>query len=95
MIRDNMDGYIARFERLTRQAGYPFDSAQTLDYFTEGLNNELYRKIYEGNDPLNYQDWKKCALEHQRQWLHIKNRLGRFKMPRPPQNLWGSRNNSQ
>ena len=58
MQGENMDDYIARFEHLARQARYHLDNLQTLDLFTQGLPDALYTKIYELDDPQDYEQWK-------------------------------------
>ena len=65
MQGENMDDYIARFEHLARQARYHLDNPQTLDLFTQGLPDALYTKIYELDDPHDYEQWKQCALDQQ------------------------------
>ena len=58
-----MDDYIAWFKHLARQARYHLDNPQTLDLFTQGLPDTLYTKIYELDDPQDYEQWKQCALD--------------------------------
>jgi hypothetical protein len=96
MTNEDIDGYIARFELLTRQARYHLDSPQTLDLFTSGLPRTLYVKIYEMDNPQTYVQWKDRALERQRQWIHIKSQLNNFRTTPAPrtQNNWGPRYNS-
>ena len=79
MQGENMDDYIARFEHLARQARYHLDNPQTLDLFTQGLPDTLYTKIYELDDPQDYEQWKQCALDRQRQFIHVKARLNCYK----------------
>ena len=71
MKGEDMDDYVAKFERLARHAGYNLDNIQTLDLFTAGLPNALYQKVYELDNPQTYAQWKHHALERQRQWLHV------------------------
>jgi hypothetical protein len=46
MEGEDIDSYVSRFERLARQAGYHYDNVQTLDKFTEGLPDKLYKTVY-------------------------------------------------
>src|SRR5258708_3020555 len=70
MEKQNLDEYIVKFEKLVRHAGYNLDNIQTLNLFTAGLPTQLYQKIYDVDDPQNYNQWKTCALERQRKWIH-------------------------
>ena len=70
MEKQNLDEYVAKFERLVRHAGYDLDNLQTIDLFTAGLPNQLYQKIYDLDDPQTYDQWKTHALERQRRWIH-------------------------
>jgi hypothetical protein len=63
MEGEDIDGYVSRFERLARQAGYHYDNAQTLDKFTEGLPDKLYETVYRFDEPTTYQQWKKALLD--------------------------------
>ena len=79
MKGEDMDDYVAKFERLAQHAGYNLDNIQTLDLFTAGLPNALYQKVYELDNPQNYAQWKHHALECQCQWLHVKTHLNKFR----------------
>ena len=95
MQGENMDDYIARFEHLAHQARYHLDNPQTLDLFTQGLPDVLYMKIYELDDPQDYEQWKQCALDRQQQFIHVKAHLNHYKpnpVPRMSSN-WGPRPN--
>jgi hypothetical protein len=98
MVGEDLDGYIAKFELLARQARYHVDNAQTLDIFTQGLPNALYADTYKLDDPQDYDEWKRRLLQRQRQFIHVKTRLNNFRTnptPRAPQNNWGPRSNYQ
>ena len=58
-----MDDYIAQFDHLACQARYHLDNPQMLDLFTQGLPDALYMKIYEPDDPQDYEQWKQWALD--------------------------------
>ena len=62
MEKQNLDEYVAKFERLVQHAGYDFDNLQTINLFTAGLPNQLYQKIYDLNDPQTYNQWKTCVM---------------------------------
>ena len=91
MKGEDMDDYVAKFERLARHAGYNLDDIQTLDLFTAGLPNALYQKVYELDNPQTYAQWKHHALERQRQWLHVKTRLNKFRPTTQSRTNWGPR----
>ena len=91
MKGEDMDDYVAKFERLARHAGYNLDDIQTLDLFTAGLPNALYQKVYELDNPQNYAQWKHHALEQQCQWLRVKTRLNKFRPTTQPCTNWGPR----
>jgi hypothetical protein len=59
----DVDGYIATFERLVQTASYDLDDLQTLDYFTDGMCNNLFKECYQNDDPLTYDNWKASLLE--------------------------------
>ena len=52
----DIDMYVTTFEQLARKAGYPLDSDLNLDFFTNGLPQELYEKVYQFNMPRNYEE---------------------------------------
>jgi hypothetical protein len=58
MVGEDLDGYIAKFELLARQARYHVDNAQTLDIFAQGLPNALYADTYKLDDPQDYDEYR-------------------------------------
>ncbi|KAH9033276.1 hypothetical protein EDB85DRAFT_1890337 [Lactarius pseudohatsudake] len=72
MRNKDIDAYITLFENLTHQAGYRPDSSLTLDFFTNGLPKELFKKCYQWDSPCTYEDWKRSVLHRQEQWIHMK-----------------------
>ena len=50
MEKVDLDAYIAKFERLTRLAGYDLQDQMVLDRFGSGLNSGLYIAIINGPD---------------------------------------------
>ena len=92
----NMDDYIAWFEHLACQARYHLDNPQMLDLFTQELPDALYMKIYEPDDPQDYEQWKQCTLDRQHQFIHVKAGLNCYKLAPAlcPSTNWGPCPNS-
>ncbi|KAH8978762.1 hypothetical protein EDB92DRAFT_2119081 [Lactarius akahatsu] len=86
MIGDDIDSYVTNFEQLARKADYRLNDHQTLDRFTAGLPRALFTKIYELDDPQTFNEWKEAALRRQKQYIHLRARLGLNATPRntPP-----------
>ncbi|KAH9009809.1 hypothetical protein EDB84DRAFT_1570984 [Lactarius hengduanensis] len=63
MEKGDIDGYIAKFERLVRQSNYRSSEPLVLDYFTGGLPYDLYRNAYQFHSPNTYAQWKAAAIE--------------------------------
>jgi hypothetical protein len=61
----DLDGFIALYEQLTREAGYDHANHLCLKFFTDGLPNELYQDILQLDQPCNYNEWREAALERQ------------------------------
>jgi len=74
MKGEDLDGFIALYEQLTREAGYDHADRLCLKFFTDGLPNELYRDILRLDRPRNYSEWREAALERQVEFVHCKNR---------------------
>ena len=47
----DIDMYMANFEQLARKAGYRLDTPQTINIFTDGLPQELYRRSTSSMSP--------------------------------------------
>ncbi|KAH9030849.1 hypothetical protein EDB83DRAFT_2525871 [Lactarius deliciosus] len=75
MIGDDIDSYVTNFEQLARKADYRLNDRQTLDRFTAGLPKALFTKIYELDDPQNFNEWKDAAIRRQKQYIHLRARL--------------------
>ena len=71
----DIDTYVANFEQLARKAGYCLDTPQTIDIFTDGLPQELYAKVYQFDEPRNYEEWKNATIRRQEQYIHMKAKL--------------------
>ena len=60
-----MDGYIAKFEELARQAGYTVGSLEMMQYFLLGIpEGELLREVMKPPTAADYQALKQRAVEH-------------------------------
>ena len=60
-----MDGYIAKFEELARQAGYTVGSPEMMQYFLLGIpEGELLREVMKPPTAADYQALKQRAVEH-------------------------------
>ena len=61
----DMDGYIAKFEELARQAGYTVGSPEMMQYFLLGIpEGELLREVMKPPTTADYQALKQRAVEH-------------------------------
>ena len=61
----DMDGYIAKFEELARQAGYTVGSPKMMQYFLLGIpEGELLREVMKPPTAADYQALKQRAVEH-------------------------------
>ena len=76
MERGELDTYIAKFERLTRLAGYSLQDQMVLDQFGSGLNPGLYTSIINNTDPRTWLDWTRAAMKYQQKYLLIRSALG-------------------
>jgi len=78
MTGTDIDGYVAKFEKLVRQSDYRLDEPLVLDKFTRGLPMDLYRNAYQFHSPKTYQQWKIAAIEQQKRYIHMKARVDGF-----------------
>jgi hypothetical protein len=77
MERDNLDGYVSKFERLARLAGYDLNSSLVLDRFGAALTPGLYAAIINGSDePVTWTDWVRAAQKYQQKHLLVQANLG-------------------
>src|SRR5260370_31329276 len=75
-MRDgDIDAYVANFKQLARKASYQLDTPQTIDLFTDGLPKDLYEKVYQFDEPQNYEEWKNATMRWQEQYIHMKAKL--------------------
>src|SRR5258708_29647867 len=75
-MRDgDIDAYMTTFEQLMWKAGYLLDASLTLDFFTNRLPHKLYEKVYQFDQPCNYDDWKAAVLWRQEQYIHMRSQM--------------------
>src|SRR5260370_25288907 len=83
-MRDgDIDSYVAHLKQLARKAGYQLDTLQTVNLFTDGLPKDLYEKVYQFDEPQNYEEWKNATMRWQEQYIHMKAKLDLHR----PQNM--------
>ena len=62
MKGDVLDGYIAAFKHLAKEAGYALDVAETVNIFALGLKRGLMAAIlHRDNQPDTMEDWITAA----------------------------------
>jgi hypothetical protein len=77
MEHGDLDGYVSKFERLARLAGYDLNSSLILDRFGSKLIPGLYAAIINGPDePVTWTDWVRAAQKYQQKYLLIQANLG-------------------
>jgi hypothetical protein len=84
MERGDLNGYVSKFERLARLAGYDLNSSLVLDRFSTELTPGLYAAIINGSDePVTWTDWVRAAQKYQQKHLLVQANLddGRTKDP--------------
>jgi hypothetical protein len=73
----DLDGYVSKFERLARLAGYDLNSSLVLDRFGSKLIPGLYAAIVNGPDePVTWTDWVRAAQKYQQKYLLVQANLG-------------------
>jgi hypothetical protein len=73
----DLDGYVSKFERLARLAGYDLNSSLVLDRFGSKLIPGLYAAIINGPDkPVTWTDWVRAAQKYQQKYLLVQANLG-------------------
>jgi hypothetical protein len=76
MEHGDLDGYVSKFERLTRLAGYNLNSSLVLDRFGAKLTPGLYAAIINGSDELvTWTDWVRAAQKYQQKHLLVQANL--------------------
>jgi hypothetical protein len=77
MERSDLDGYVSKFERLARLAGYDLNSSLVLDQFGSKLIPGLYAAIVNRPDePVTWTDWVRAAQKYQQKYLLVQANLG-------------------
>jgi hypothetical protein len=77
MERGDLDGYVSKFERLARLAGYDLNSSLILDRFGSKLIPGLYAAIINRPDePVTWTDWVRAAQKYQQKYLLVQANLG-------------------
>jgi hypothetical protein len=77
MEHGDLDGYVSKFERLARLAGYDLNSSLVLDRFGSKLIPGLYTAIVNGPDePITWTDWVSAAQKYQQKYLLVQANLG-------------------
>jgi hypothetical protein len=72
----DLDGYVSKFERLARLAGYDLNSSLVLDRFGSKLIPGLYAAIINGPDePVTWTDWVRAAQKYQQKYLLVQANL--------------------
>jgi hypothetical protein len=77
--RGDLDALIMEFEQLVHHAGYDINQELVLCVFTSALPDAMYAHIMRGPKPQSYEDWRHTAIEQQKLYTHMKNRVDRFK----------------
>jgi hypothetical protein len=89
----DLDGYISKFKRLARLAGYDLNSSLVLDRFGSKLIPGLYTAIVNGSDePVTWTDWVRAAQKYQQKYLLVQANLGDRRSKDPAK---GQRNRSK
>jgi len=71
MKGDNLDGYIAAFKCLAKEARYALDAAGTINIFALGLKRGLMAAIlHRDNQPNTMEDWITAARTEQQKFAH-------------------------
>jgi hypothetical protein len=85
--KGDLDKLITKFEQLVRHAGYDVNQDLVLRIFTSTLPNTMYEFILQNIQPTTYEQWRAAAIDQQRIYIHMKNRINRFKSKtKPPAN---------
>jgi hypothetical protein len=93
--KGDLDKLITEFEQLVCHAGYDINQDLVLRIFTSALPNAMYEYILRTlPQPATYEQWQSAAIDQQRVYIHMRNRVDHFKTKRlPPINTWKPFNN--
>ena len=70
-----LDDYISSFERLARLGGYNLADQAVVDMFIDGLPTSLAINVAKFNNPTDFDDWKRGAIEHHTKFMWIKSKF--------------------
>ena len=81
MVNQNLDKYVTKFEKLSRQAGYStlMDTDLVLDLFTSRIPRALYETAYTLDSPRTFDQWKRALTKQQEKWMHMRRNLDSFR----------------
>jgi hypothetical protein len=88
--KGDLDKLITEFEQLVRHARYDVNQDLVLRIFTSALPNAMYEYILRTlPQPATYEQWRSAAIDQQRVYVHMRNRMDRFKTKKlPPTTTW-------
>src|SRR6266403_3101657 len=86
MTGGDIDGFIAKFECLARDANYTLDEPTVLDKFIKGLPMKLAKGCLNQDNPETWQEWADSARKRQGVYLKWRQILGQTTQPRQGQN---------
>ena len=76
MEGQDLDAYVAKFERVARLARYDLQDQLVLDKFGSGLNLGLYANIVNSSEePHGWMDWVRAAQKYQQKYLLIRAKM--------------------
>jgi hypothetical protein len=87
MEGDDVDQYIADFERLARRAGYNLNDPASLRVFARGLPNRLAESCMDHEDTETFEQWTKAAQRQQKKWLKKQNFFKEVSSPAQPSSV--------
>jgi len=86
MTGGDIDGFIAKFERLARDANYTLDEPTVLDKFIKGLPTKLAKGCLNQDNLETWQEWADSARKRQGVYLRWRQILGQTNQPGQGQN---------
>jgi hypothetical protein len=86
----DIDQYVSEFEELIRDSDYTIGNPESIQFFLEGLPNNILEKILTPPVPTNYQAYVSRAIESVQSLKHLQQ-LARKKLLQKPELLYDSR----
>ncbi len=86
MSGGDVDGFIAKFERLAHDANYTLDEPTVLNKFIKGLLTKLAEGCLNQDNPETWQEWTDLARKCQGVYLRWHQTLGQTTQPGQGQN---------